>query len=716
MEFTEEIFTVNKLTVEEKEMEKTEAEKTAADDGQGHGGRRERIRTDINAVGRIGGAFLVIVLVVWYCMHPSYYGDGSYKAIFTIRRTYLVMLASAVMITICVTPNHLPERINRIVGWVWLAVSPLAVYFSLYYMNAKKYNIHFFQLNKIAVAFTFWFLYLLVMVLLVITGSIRGSVCLMALLVGILGIANRFVIMFRGTALSGADLFSIGSAMTVASGYKYQIIWDIYAEAYLTFVICAVSLKITGFKALHWKRRLLVLVAWAILTGSFYYVNCRTTLLEDNDIRSWGFTHQLRYKQYDMLFTTLLTCFYLAVEKPEGYSLAKVEEIAEDYIGQGQSASEIAASDQEQPNIIVIMNESFADYTDIGNGIDFSEDPMPFIHGLTENTIKGTAYASIFGANTPNSEYEFLTGNTMGFLPPTSVGFNLFVRGDMPSLASELTSVGYYALAMHPYRGTNYRRNIVYPQIGFDAYYDRTNFVMPSYIRQYISDQCLVDRIIREYEKQADSDEKFFSYNVTVQNHGGYTRSNTKNLSTDIKVLTTGVDTLEVQQHANLVKASDDAFKNLVEYFQEQEEPVVIIMFGDHQASLGDDTYLHLIGDEEELSAEELMEKYKIPFVCWANYDIEEEVIEKTSINYLYSILAERLGLPMTGYQKYLAALSRELPVLAAGGYWTKTGEFYELDDETSPYFEMVNDYNILEYNYIFGKENRCMELFRLQE
>ena len=80
----------------------------------------------------------------------------------------------------------------------------------------------------------------------------------------------------------------------------------------------------------------------------------------------------------------------------------------------GNAAANAAIAAGETPNLIVIMNESFADYTSIGKGLDLSEDCMPFIHSLTENTIKGTAYVSIFGGNTPNSEYEFLTGNTMG--------------------------------------------------------------------------------------------------------------------------------------------------------------------------------------------------------------------------------------------------------------------------------------------------------------
>lgn len=660
------------------------------------------------AAFRIAGAAAVIGLLIWYCAHPEYYTSEEGGSLFTNPRTYGVIALATALTALCLLPNRLSPRANRIAGWVWFAVSPFAIYFSLLYLNAEKYQIHFFKLNKIALFFTFWFLYLLVSMVLLVSGSVRAAVILPAAAVAVLGIANCFVIQFRGMALSGGDLFSVNTAMTVVSSYEYKIDWYMFMEIFLTLGICIVSCKLTGFRAFHWKARLIVCCAWCILAGSFYYICCKTSFLEDHDIRSGGFTHQLRYRQYDMLFTTLCTCFYMVADKPEGYSVERVEEIAQDYIGQDNRA------DADTPNLIVIMNESFADYSDIGQGLDFSEDCMPFIHGLTENTIKGTAYASIFGANTPNSEYEFLTGNTMGFLPPTSVGFNVFVRGDMPSLASELKGAGYDTLAMHPYRGMNYRRHIVYPQIGFDEYYDRTDFISPTYIRRYISDQSLYDRVIREYEKHVGEspDTPFLSYNVTIQNHGGYTASNLTNLSTEITVKNVTVNTFQVQQHANLIKASDEAFENLVEYFSDREEPVVIVMFGDHQASLGDATYQYLIGDETELTPEELMEKYRIPFVAWANYDIEEEIIEKTSLNYLYSILADRLNLPMTGYQKYLLDLSEEIPVLAAGGYWTENGEFYELGDKESPYFERVNDYNILEYNYIFGGSSQCMELF----
>ena len=708
-------------------------------------------------IGRYAAAVLPAALLLYYCTHAALYAGEHHTFILASGRTYVVALICFLLIVLALVPVRLSERANRITSWGWFVLAPFAVYFSLLYMNASKYSIKFFELNRIALVLTFVFLFLLETAVLILTGSIRFAVVTMAVLIAALGIVNSFVISFRGMALSAADLFSLGAAASVASEYTYELDWYMYMELLCTLAICMFSLKLHGGRILHPAVRAAVLVLWCGVAGSFYYLCCRTDFLEQHDIRSQGFTHQLRYKNYDMIFTTLTTCFYLSVEKPEGYSLDKVKEIAAPYLTEdagddanaaaadtdvrqassenttsqtdgknkaasddrntastsGNAAANAAIAAGETPNLIVIMNESFADYTSIGKGLDLSEDCMPFIHSLTENTIKGTAYVSIFGGNTPNSEYEFLTGNTMGFLPASSVGFNLFVRGNLPSIASELKSQGYETLAMHPYRGTNYRRNLVYPQIGFDTFYTRDDFTQAKYIRSYISDDTLAQRIITEFNKHEEStDMPLFSYNVTIQNHGGYFASNTRNLDLDITVEDPEVDQTKTTLYVNLIRESDQMLQNLVNYFEDKEAPTVIVMFGDHQANLGDDTYEYLVGNEDEISREERMEKYKVPFVIWANYDIPEETIERTSLNYLYSILADRLDFPMTGYQKYLLALSEKIPALCAQGYWGDDGNYYELEDESSPYHDLINEYNILEYNDIFGGKDRDLEFF----
>ncbi|MCD7884640.1 MAG: sulfatase-like hydrolase/transferase [Lachnospiraceae bacterium] len=727
---------------------------------------------------------LTVSLLLYYCFHPSLYSSDGDASLLQSVRTYKIILLSAALIFLWLVENTLSDFVNRILSWIWFMAAPFAIYFSLLFLNKDKYNIDFFALDKIALLLTFAFLYLVLGILYGLTGSIRFSVIITAVAVATLGIVNCFVISFRGMALSAADLFSVTTAAAVASEYTYTLDWYMVMEILFTILICTVSLKLRRGRMMPLAARGVFLALVAVLAGGYYYLCGKTSFLEDHDIRSEGFTHQLRYKKYDMLFTTLTTCFYLVVDKPEGYSLSAVQEIAAEYVDTGEENSggglgdepednaavgnasadedaaagtastgddaaggnvstdenaaagtastdedaadvatstggadaETASADaSETPTIIVIMNESWADYTEVGNGLELSEDYMPFIRSLTENTIKGTAYSSVFGGNTPNSEYEFLTGNTMAFLPASSVGFNLFVRGNLPSLASQLGSLGYYTLAMHPYRGTNYRRNIVYPQIGFDTYYTRDDFQYPVRIRNYISDETLFNRIILEYEENLDSGQPLFSYNVTIQNHGGYYSSNTNNLDMEIEVLNTEFSTTKAEIYVNLVKATDDAFQGLVEYFEDVDEPVIILMFGDHQPNIGDSAYEYLLGGtEDSLTDEELMEKYKIPFICWANYDIEEETIEATSLNYLYSILADRLGLEMTGYQEYLLDLSEEIPVINSIGYWGSDGVFYELDDKESPYYDLVNEYNILEYNDIFGGDNRYYEFFTL--
>ena len=422
--------------------------------------KKEKIRKAF----RFAGAALAALLLLFFCLHPEYYQNGEGTGtLFTSPRTYFMAAASLGLMVLTLLPNTLSEKANRILGWAWCLAAPFAVYFSLLHLNAEKYSIDFWELNPIALTLTFCFLFLWEFLFLLITGSIKASVILLAVPVGALGIANCFVISFRGMAISAADLFSLGSAMSVASEYTYEIDWYLFSEIFCTFAICAISLKLRGFRLMKLPVRAAALAAWAIGAGSFFFLCCRTDFLEEHEIRSQGFTHQLRYKEYDMLFTTLCTCFYMAAEKPEGYSLERVQEIGEPYTEKAQT------EEIETPHLIVIMNESLADYETIGKGLDLSEDAMPFLHSLKENTIKGTVYSSVFGANTPNSEYEFLTGNTMAFLPASSVGFHVFVRGELPSLASELKETGYTTLAMHPYRGYNYRRHIVYPQIGFDT-------------------------------------------------------------------------------------------------------------------------------------------------------------------------------------------------------------------------------------------------------
>ena len=163
------------------------------------------------------------------------------------------------------------------------------------------------------------------------------------------------------------------------------------------------------------------------------------------------------------------------------------------------------------------MNESFADLSVVGD-FETNTQVTPFMDSLSENTLKGYALSSVYGAKTPNSEWEFETGNSMAFLPDGSVVYQQYINDDPTSIVSNLKNIGYTTVAMHPYYATGWSRNKVYPHLGYDETYFIDDFDQTKILREYITDQELYDKIIDRYEKKSD-DEKLYIMGVTMQNH-----------------------------------------------------------------------------------------------------------------------------------------------------------------------------------------------------
>ena len=115
------------------------------------------------------------------------------------------------------------------------------------------------------------------------------------------------------------------------------------------------------------------------------------------------------------------------------------------------------------------------------------------------------------------------------------------------------------------------------------------------------------------------------------------------------------------------------------------------------------------------LTNEELMNKYRTPFIIWANYDIKEKTIDKMSANYLSAYVMNEAGLETSPYQKFLLKLRKKLPVLTAMGCFDKKGKYYESALE-SPYSDMVKEYQILQYNNLIDTKHTVNSFFYLSD
>ena len=158
-------------------------------------------------------------------------------------------------------------------------------------------------------------------------------------------------------------------------------------------------------------------------------------------------------------------------------------------------------------------------------------------------------------------------------------------------------------------------------------------------------------------------------------------------------------------------------FENLINYYKNTDEPTVIFLTGDHQPRIHDESMDSITnGEWRNWNDEEMMRRYEVPFLIWANYDIDKKIVEKTSMNYLQTILMETIDGELTGYQKFQQDLLKEIPVLTSNGYWGADGKFYSVDDKNSPYYDLIQQYAMLQYNDMTDYKNRVEDFFELKQ
>ena len=102
-------------------------------------------------------------------------------------------------------------------------------------------------------------------------------------------------------------------------------------------------------------------------------------------------------------------------------------------------------------------------------------------------------------------------------------------------------------------------------------------------------------------------------------------------------------------------------------------------------------------------SLDEQQKRYEIPFFIWANYDIEEQCIDCTSLNYLSSYVYDAAGIELPTYNKFLREMENAIPSINANGFYSLGKECYlPFDEASANELKWLNLYEALQYNSIF--------------
>lgn len=542
--------------------------------------------------------------------------------------------------------------------------------------EAQFFNIFIFELLA-------WIIYLAI-----------GYMCAAArILLGIamvFGITNHYVMKFRSTPFVPWDIFSVRTATSVAENYDFTP--DMRMVIVTLIFIAAMSLVRFLKKApkIKLQVRLGTLLVSVLVTCLFVNTLQKEDFQTKHYLYPFLFTPAYMTEVNGMAVTFAMNLAYVVVDKPQGYSAKDVQKTLESY----EKTEDTKQDTQDLPNIIVIMDEAFSDLAVIGD-IQTNEDYMPFMHEMQQgqkNTITGYAQVSVCGGNTANSEFEFLTGDTMAFLPSGSIAYQQYVKQDTPSLASYLKGLGYATYAQHPYYASGWDRERVYPLLGFEHMDFIDDYTNVSYVRKYISDASDMQHIIETYEKK-EAGKPAFIFNVTMQNHGGYTDVY-PNFENDIQAQ---YNSAALNQYLSLIRKTDAALEDLVSYFSKADEKTVIVFFGDHQPSDAVANQIEMASgvDPSDMNSEQQKKRYQVPYLVWANYDIGEASDQNTSLNYLSAQVLKAAGVPTSAYQNYLLELCNTYPVLSAAGSTENVGA----DKDALLTYRKLQYYNLFERN-----------------
>ena len=578
------------------------------------------------------------------------------------------------------------KKYEIIFNVVLFSIFPIAAF---YLMEFYEHN-PFEEVRFMAGFFNIILFELIAWILYFVTGRAKWALRAVFIVAMVFGLINHYVMLFRSTPFVPWDIFSIGTATSVASNYDFAPTAGVVVVTVI-FIALIMLMHFVDFR-IKWKFRFRLIPTVLGILALCLFVNA----LQDEDFQTdnylypFLFTPAYMTKVNGMAVTFAMDLKFVAVDKPDGYSRQKAKELLDSYAStndNSDAANNTAITDKsDYPNIIVVMDEAFSDLSVLGD-FDTNTDYMPFVHSLekgNENTITGYLNTSVCGGNTADTEFEFLTGNTMAFLPNGSIPYQQYIKSRTPSLAGYLKSLGYATYAQHPYQASGWNRDKVYPLLGFDNLDFMEDYRDVSYVRNYISDASDMEHIIETYEKNKASGKPAFIFNVTMQNHGGYTDTY-MNLTNDIQ---SQYASEPLNQYLTLIHKTDQALENLIDYFSKVDDRTIIVFFGDHQPN---DTVASVV---ENGAQAETQKRYLVPYLVWSNYGIEGAKDKNTSLNYLAAQVLTAAGVPTNAYQNYLLSLSKTYPVISAAGQTKGIGA-----DE-----KQLQTYKKLQYYQLFEK------------
>lgn len=543
-----------------------------------------------------------------------------------------------------------------------------------------------------------------------------------AVLMSILGIVEYFIITFKSMPIAPGDISALSTAMAVAgTGYSYILSpFCLYGMAFMAISVqlCRMAAMLRPQRDRGNRRALLInlMVGIACLAG----VGAHVTLVDYYNtlsIQVYTWRPLESYYRQGFLPSFISGAQTIKPPVPEDYDMDQAKELISDYADQydaNRAASvertqAVSQFDEEKPTVITIMNETFSDLSIYQNLHADYQGPQ-FFKNLSDTLQRGVLYVSAFGGGTCNTEFEYLTGNSMAFLGTGTYPYTIYDLTRTETLSQQFKDLGYDTTAIHPNHGTNWNRENVYSDFGFDRFLSIADYQGAETLRGMVTDAATYDSILTMLDENENPQ---FIFDVTMQNHSGY---NTGLIPADkqVNLSIDGMSDPEVNEYISLIQESDRALKDFLTSLRSLDRKVVVVFFGDHQPFFPDTFNDQWFTGEDEAAHQERL--WQTSYIIWANYDVDgmmqSSERDDLSVNYLGAELMRLIGAPLNDYQKSQLTLREALPAINTTGFEDSAMRWYlattETDDQQgntalAAAEKARQDYAMMQYYEMFG-------------
>ena len=517
----------------------------------------------------------------------------------------------------------------------------------------------------------------------------------------------------RNTPFLPEDLAMSGEAGGLASMINLErflnMLFTIAIIIIITIIVNKISKKIWHFKFSKRQKIAIFIPQIALILICAHFLNLHTLEIRnlsgkgtfikvENLETSIDFTDQTyNYRTNGFILATISNLQTKTQKKPEGYSKEAVQKIVQKYkkIAEENNKNRKKLSD-EKVNVVYVMSESFIDpklgkhLYDYGN-----KEPIPYTKKIKNSQSSGWAASSEYGGGTANVEFEALTGLSNFFLnsiPYTSI---VPANKDTPSIVKNFNENGYKTIAMHPYNRNMYRREVVYPNLGFQEYRSADGFKNNSRIdnSKYISDESAFNEVLAELK---NSQKPEFIHLVTMQNHMPYEENaySEHNFSVNAKNGANPENAKTVQAYLEGISRSDKAMKNFLSEIKKLNEKTIVVFWGDHWPGIYGEMF------EKELNKNDIR---RTPLFVYSNFKKEKQDLGTSSLIYNQILALNSFDSKLSAFQYLLSDLREKYPAL--------TKQFVKTDEKS----DVLKDFEMIEYDILSGNKYSLGDFYKIK-